>query len=484
MGRWWLPVPTRRRVPLVGIALGFALSLGSAGVIANSTGDEATSPAGQAPRDCPEAEPNDEPANPATLAVHGLVIDAATKRGIARFRVIPGGLMSGGVTWQPHLITAHRGGRFDFPPDARAWDETRFRVEAEGYRPGVSRIVKKSEGDVKLTFALQADPGISAVALTPEGAPAAGAQATWTTVSREATGHGETITVSGHAERLGAQVVIADEAGRFHLPPESDAGMIMVAHRSGYAEIRPADLLATHVVTVRRWCHVEGRVVAGTKPVAGQKVWVYRNGSSSGDSAETFWEDEAVTDADGRFACGRVVQGRLVVDRLFSQGAVKGIVNGLATFIEVREGRTTRVNLGGPGRTLVGRFELPKDSGLPIDWSKVRVRLALKAPHIGWTSDEPIWEVYRAFLDTEEGKAYVRDNLPVKGDGSFRIEAVPPGNYLLSLWVAGPAIGRPAEPDVYYASGYAGIEVNPTLDERGEEPQSLGTIILQMQARH
>ena len=128
--------------------------------------------------------------------------------------------------------------------------------------------------------------------------------------------------------------------------------MIMVAHRSGYAEIRPADLLATHVVTVRRWCHVEGRVVAGTKPVAGQKVWVYRNGSSSGDSAGHSWEDEAVTDADGRFACGRVVQGRLVVDRLFSQGAVKGIVNGLATFIEVREGRTTRVNLGGPGARL------------------------------------------------------------------------------------------------------------------------------------
>ena len=86
-------------------------------------------------------------------------------------------------------------------------------------------------------------------------------------------------------------------------------------------------------------------------------------------------------------------------------------------------------------------------------------------------------------MDTEEGKAYLRDNLPVRGDGSFRIEAVPPGDYLLSLWVAGPAVGRPAEPDVYYASGHASIEVNPTLDERGDEPQSLGTIILQMQAR-
>ena len=352
MSRSCLPLTTRRSEPLMRIVLGLALSLGSAGVIATSTGDEATGPAGHAPLDCPEAEPNDEPANPATLAVHGLVIDAATKRGIARFRVIPGAQMSGGVTWQPHLITAHRGGRFDFPPDARAWAETRFRVEAEGYRPGVSRIVKKSEGDVKLTFALLADPGISAVALTPDGAPAAGAQATWTTVSREATGHGETITVSDHAERLGAQVVIADEAGRFHLPPESDAGMIMVAHRSGYAEIHPADLLAVRVVTLRNWCHVEGRVVAGTKPVAGQKVLVYRNGSSSGDMAGISWEDEAVTDADGRFSCGRVVQGRLVVDRLFSQGAAKGIVNGLATFIEVREGRTTRVNLGGPGARL------------------------------------------------------------------------------------------------------------------------------------
>lgn len=87
-------------------------------------------------------------------------------------------------------------------------------------------------------------------------------------------------------------------------------------------------------------------------------------------------------------------------------------------------------------------------------------------------------------MNTEEGKAYPRDNLPVNGDGSFRIDAVPPGDYLLSLWVAGPAVGRPAEPDVYYASGHARIVVNPTLDELGDEPQSLGTIILQMQALH
>jgi len=108
-------------VLLTGIAPGLALSLGIAGVVAASTGDQATGAAGQAPRDCPEAGPTDEPAKTVTLAVRGLVLDATTKRAIARFRVIPGALLSYGVTWQPHLITTHRGGRFDF--SSTGWDE-------------------------------------------------------------------------------------------------------------------------------------------------------------------------------------------------------------------------------------------------------------------------------------------------------------------------------------------------------------------------
>ena len=79
---------------------------------------------------------------------------------------------------------------------------------------------------------------------------------------------------------------------------------------------------------------------------------------------------------------------------------------GSVTFIEVREGRNTRVDLGGMGRT-VGRFEAPKDLGLPIDWSKVRLEFGLKAPHIGWPSDEPFWKFYRAFCIPREGKAAI-----------------------------------------------------------------------------
>ena len=297
------------------------------------------------------------------------------------------------------------------------------------------------------------------------------------TYSREATGHGATITVSID-ERLGAMVVTADAAGRFRLPPECDPGTIVVAHDRGYAEIRPADLISSGVVTLRRWGRVEGRVLAGTKPVAGQTIWVQRCGHPSGDSPRAFWMNEVITDADGRFVCDRVVAGRLVVDRVFPAGDGQVAVNGLETAIEVREGQVTRIRLGGPGRALVGRFEVPRDLGLLIDWTKARVSLVPKAPHIGFPGDGPMWEIYKTFLNSDEGRAYGRDNVPVGRDGSFQIESVPPGDYQLIIQIDGPAVGKPGGARIPYATGGAGIQVEPTINDRGDEPQSVGTIRL------
>ena len=79
--------PAGRSVPLMGIMMGLVLSLGNVAAIAAP---------GQVPDNRAETEPNAEPAKRESLAVHGLVIDATTKRAIARFRVIPGALMSAG----------------------------------------------------------------------------------------------------------------------------------------------------------------------------------------------------------------------------------------------------------------------------------------------------------------------------------------------------------------------------------------------------
>jgi hypothetical protein len=417
--------------------------------------------------------PEDTAAQPASLTVRGHVFDASTLEPIALFRLIPGAPGSRGVTWQPHLITTHERGRFALAPDRRAWAQTVFRVEAVGYRPGVSRLVLKAEGEVALDFALVADAGPTAVVHTPDGTPAAEAEAAWATVSYEATALGPTIRYSGHAERLGARVVTADAEGRFRLPPESDPATIMIAHPSGYAEIDPAAIDTAPVVKLRRWGRVEGRVRAGTKPVAGQRVRVYRTWARGGVT----WESEAVTDGDGRFLCDRVAAGQVVIDRLFASGAVEGIVNGLAATIEVHEGEVTHVALGGPGRTVTGRFEAPKDLGLSIDWSKVHARLGLNAPHIGFPGDDRIWETYGAFLDTDEGEAYYHDDIPIGPDGSFRIKGVPPARYLLIVWVSGAAVGKPVETGTDYAMGGTGVEVRPA-PPAPDEPIALGTIVL------
>jgi hypothetical protein len=440
------------------------------------------------PKDRPANEDDEEDAlaaaKPAPLTVSGRVLDAATKRPIERFRIILGAKSSEGVRWQGHRISDHErdDGTFDLPPDERAWDQTWLRVEAEGYRPGISRPVKADEGIVSLEFALVADPGLSAVIQTPEGAPADGAQATWATNSHEAIANGATISSSADS-RLGAGVVTADASGRLRLPPECDAGRILVAHASGYAEIEPAELAATPVVTLRRWGRVEGQVLAGTKPVAGRKVRVYHHGPQDGSLSGFCWEAEGVTDAAGRFVCDRVVQGRLIIDRVFPSGDFETMVSGLATTIEVRASQTTRVSLGGPGRTLVGRFEADRDLGLTIDWSRVHVRLALNAPHVGFPGDDRMWKTYGAFLDSDEGRAYYRDQLPVGRDGSFRVEGVPEGDYQLFAWVAGPAVGKPTETGRYFAFGSGRIEVAPNVPGVSDPPLSLGTIVVRTQDR-
>src|SRR5262249_46330597 len=111
----------------------------------------------------------------AGLVVRGRVTDAASGQPIARVRLIPAPASTSGgrTTWQPHLMKTHEGGRYEFRAP-RPWERTRFRVEAEGYRPEISRPVKETEGEVVIDFALHKDPGLSGIVRNVDGAPVAG----------------------------------------------------------------------------------------------------------------------------------------------------------------------------------------------------------------------------------------------------------------------------------------------------------------------
>src|SRR4051812_46636487 len=183
----------------------------------------------------------DDPGKPAPagLVVRGRVVDARDGRPIARFRLVPRADHADGRPgmWQPHLISTHEGGRYEIRW-ARAWELSRFRVEADGYRPAISRVVKKEEGEVTIDFALHRDPGLPGMVRTAEGAPVAGARVMFATWSREARVSDGRLEAGGLGPYLGAVVVESAADGTFRLPPEVDPGLIVAAHaRHGYAEV-------------------------------------------------------------------------------------------------------------------------------------------------------------------------------------------------------------------------------------------------------
>ena len=127
---------------------------------------------------------------------------------------------------------------------------------------------------------------------------------------------------------------------------------------------------------------------------------------------------------------------------------------------------------------LVGRLEAPDDLGTPIDWSAVKIGLALSAPHVGFPGDVPIWSAYRKFLATEEGKAYRRTDLVVERNGTFLIDGVPPGDYTLTVRALGPAVAQPDNKGNFYLTGGATFTVDPTPDDQGASAIVLPAISL------
>jgi hypothetical protein len=191
--------------------------------------------------------------------------------------------------------------------------------------------------------------------------------------------------------------------------------------------------------------------------------------------------DEIKTDDFGRFVFDRVPAGNAGLNRAWpTEDGGWTSLDATGTSVAVASAGTVRVTLGGAGRPVLGRFEL--SSEVPnVDWSKVRARIAPVAPHIGLPSDEALWAAYRSFLASMPADSVYRDNIPIAPDGSFRVEALPQGKYLLIAWIQGPAIGKPDDPSKVYAAGSLTFEVAPMPDGTSDIPLDLGRIQVRVQ---
>jgi hypothetical protein len=325
----------------------------------------------------------------------------------------------------------------------------------------VSDVIEKQPGVVKIDFKLEPSEGIRGVVLTPDGARASGAHVTLATISNEVRVDAGHLIFGGSAGVL-ATAAYTDADGAFTLAPEIDPGTIVVAHPAGCAEISSAQFRSGEHIRLRPWGAVRGRLDV-PRTDRDDLLVVVSSSRPDGDAPYVYHMGALRPEKDGTFQHDRLAPGRTGVGVHVAAGpGGYGIpVTGTFANVEVLPGETAELALGGRGRPVIGR--ITADGNLPgaVDFSKVKLRLVLEAPHVGFPGDDAMWKAYGEFLQGERGKAFQRDFTPA-ADGTFRLDNVPQGRYQL----IGP---------VRYASR---VVVEPMPLGASDEPMNLGDIPL------
>ena len=362
---------------------------------------------------------------PPHLAVTGNVRDAATGQPIDRFLVHTGRFTATNANFTPGWISnkGFQGGTFvyDERPGSRPLFSLRFKIEADGYAPFVTREVGPDEGDVSLDITLSPAPSTRVTVLSRDGQPAANAD-----VGLEIPYEPLTPMPGGlrHAYPGNyTNVFLTDERGRFVLPPDDSITRVVAACPDGYAEATPAALVAEPTMRLQPWGRIEGTYFSNGKPAAGRKMSLY---STPTPETTILCSDFLVeTDASGHFVVSQVPSGqfRLTHIETLNLGGNRRAGNWIEIPTTVRLGETTTVSF--QCSTLTAHLRWPAGVNRDTNW---------------WVN---MWASRPASTDQSAAKFAFKE----RDDGTWMIEDVPPGNYTVSATVSIPVpVGTPYKP--------------------------------------
>ena len=405
------------------------------------------------------------------LLINGEVVNAETGEKVETFRVIPGvrynqkpGVRGNVAVWQPHMIREMTDGEFHWPR-TRGYDEMRFRIEADGYRPATTTWLGKGGPHLRMKVHLRPDDGIKGVLLNPDGTPAVSATLAIALPNRGIKLSGcEIVSRKGDPPtRLSDRwrlppTVKTDDKGQFQLPYETDrAAVLCVAHESGYFEQTCVDFTnsiagASKPITIqlKNWCRVQGRVLWKDKPGVGEKIRasVSRNDPYPGLIVANA---NAESDAQGNYLFAYLPPGdvqlghEVKLSEADPAGTSKPKFRSSDDVYEypiqqtsLDPGQELQVDFGGEGTEVVGRL-----AGLD-SYEEVFISIRPPAPNVwgarrlGNIKGNDLRQGYAALQATDYASLYFRESLKVNQDGTFAIQDVMTGDY--NLWVQG-AVG-------------------------------------------
>lgn len=414
------------------------------------------------------------------LSVTLSAVDAETGEAITDFRVVTGLRWDSNPNRAPHWDT-HQG--IQAALEDGTWSATYtfdypfrvFRIEADGYAPATSEAVPSDAGDFEQTLELSKSAGITGQLVDADGSPMPGVE-----VMLAPAGQMPQINNGQIRHNKPGTTARTDEAGQFTFPSQGDqAFTLLVLDDAGFAMLRSDDLAdasddAPLTLTVEPWGAVEGTIFHHGQPAAGRSVAAYRQITPEpGTDHQRLWETTphfnttGTVNPDGTFRIDRLPAGDYTVGlRLEMPG--HGWRNGNTKPLTVEPGQAATMTLGDVGRPVVGKLVWSDADDAPENRPMNHGHASLR-PDLSGDLQKSIWESHlpdgfsdweqedrSAYLQSEEGQEAQQaalaelaelhgdvnyNGVELEADGTFRVDAVTPGNYILNVQIHEPPSG-------------------------------------------
>jgi hypothetical protein len=401
---------------------------------------------------------------------------------------------------QLHSMTDDQGRfEFDHVPPGPLQINGRIKVQANGWmwdplekvtlKPGQEMEVDihapaKSQPSVTLNnpgpiakVTRKPGPGPMGMVLLPNGKPAADAEIGLLVPGNYiALGRGSLKAYEARQEGL---VVRTASDGHFTLPNVEGATGVVVVHEDGFASV-PLEKLKSPV-QLAAWGRIEGVLHVGPR-LGTNEVVVLESGNMFSDATQLMLDMQdfqARTDEQGRFMMSFVPPGERRIARLIPLGEGRQ-QHSAATSVVVNPGTVTRVEVGGTGRTVIGKIHV---LGQEVNWQNVHATLHTQFPE-GFKKQRDPEEQKKWFSSPEVKqamKAYRVYPLVLSADGAFRADEVLPGNYIFDVTVMSASEPRVAPPDTL-GHFQQNVVVQEPSGKNDATPADLGTVESKLEA--
>ncbi len=426
------------------------------------------------------------------LVLEGSVTDSVTGKLIEDFKLIPGiHWESGQTTWDRRNLRKGTAGNYKFQFDYPRFGHL-LQIEAMGYEQGQSRVLKSDEGRLKLDFKLKPTDSLTGRVLRPDGKSANNVRVI--IAQQEQMNEVVNGVLSDWLNRPSA---VTDAEGKFTMPSQESRFAILFIGKSGVATMAGTDFQSGQDVVLSDWASIEGTVKVGRKLAKKTKVRLSQVSPRVDYQTPGFqFSGIATTDSMGKFKLTRVPPGMKFVVRRVIKDELAGTETGTdGVHLNTSAGETQRVVLGGSGRPVIGRIQVPDDVQ-EYRWMMFRispVNFPAQTPDDfnNWSTEKQNqWIADR--MNKEGWAGFPQEDKPsytaaIGSDGAFRLDDVASGNYQLKL-----TINTPPNDKLTGVAKYIGNEIGsvmyfftvPKMDgESSEKPFDLGTLPATMRSK-